>query len=100
MLPSPYQYTKLSRICAHIHTIAHIGISITSHVKTEYYQPWYQYTKLLHIFMVMFNIIIDVYSQLCTKVNVLMKTCIFTWKNSWNYTSIIIHAYLNTIYDM
>ena len=44
--------------------------------------PWYQYTKLSHIFMVMFNIIIDVYSQLCTKVNVLMKTCIFTWKNS------------------
>ena len=66
--------------CADINIIGHVGISIISHVNTVCCLPPYQYTKLSHIFMVTFNIIIDVYLQLCTKT--------------------IIRVYLNTLYDM
>ena len=59
----------------------------------------HQHTKLWGIFMDILNIIIDVCSQLCIKVIVSMKTCIFTWINSYNYTSIISHTYSNTIHD-
>ena len=73
-------------------SLAMLEISIINHIRMSIIPYAYQSTKILHTIMRIYTIIYDVYYQLFIKVNVFVKTEIFTWNLSseciMNYTNI------------